>query len=63
VEARFLSYDMEGREVCVYFVPLSETSTEVIEVFDAETENPLDMQVAGWQAIIDNYALYCTSSK
>ncbi|MCO6360840.1 uncharacterized protein YndB with AHSA1/START domain [Roseivirga pacifica] len=24
-------------------------------VFDAENENPVDMQKAGWQAILDNY--------
>lgn len=29
--------------------------TIVRETFDAEAENPVDMQRAGWQAILDNY--------
>lgn len=28
---------------------------EVIETFDAETQNPIEMQRAGWQAILDNF--------
>lgn len=27
----------------------------VTETFDAEAENPVDMQRAGWQAILDNF--------
>jgi uncharacterized protein YndB with AHSA1/START domain len=33
--------------------------TIVTTVFDAETENPIAMQQAGWQAILDNYKSYC----
>lgn len=29
--------------------------TEVIETFDAETENSLELQKSGWQAILDNF--------
>jgi len=29
--------------------------TRVREIFDAETENPEDMQRAGWQAILDSF--------
>ncbi|QGY42243.1 hypothetical protein GM418_00800 [Maribellus comscasis] len=29
--------------------------TYVTEVFEAETQNPLEMQKAGWQAILDNF--------
>ena len=32
--------------------------TVVREVADPETENPLEMQVAGWQAILNNFAAY-----
>lgn len=32
--------------------------TSVVETFDAETENPLDMQKTGWQAILDNFKKY-----
>jgi hypothetical protein len=27
----------------------------VRETFDAETENPVEMQKLGWQAILDNF--------
>lgn len=32
--------------------------TIVTTVFDAETENDVEMQRAGWQAILDNYRKY-----
>ncbi|WHY64918.1 SRPBCC family protein [Neobacillus sp. SuZ13] len=32
--------------------------TQVIETFDAETTNPIEMQQAGWQAILDNFKKY-----
>lgn len=33
--------------------------TIITEKFEAETENPLDMQQAGWQAILNNFKKYC----
>ena len=35
--------------------------TQVSETFVAETENPVDMQRAGWQAILDNFRKYTES--
>lgn len=32
--------------------------TEVIETFDAETENSIELQQQGWQAILDNFKKY-----
>jgi len=37
--------------------------TEVIEVFDPENENPMEMQRFGWQAILDNLKKYTESLK
>jgi uncharacterized protein YndB with AHSA1/START domain len=31
------------------------TDTEVVETFDAESENSLELQRNGWQAILDNF--------
>lgn len=31
---------------------------EVIETFEAESENSIEMQQAGWQAILDNFKRY-----
>lgn len=47
----------DGREVIVVFTPNGE-ETEVNVVFDAESENPIEMQKAGWQAILDNFEDY-----
>lgn len=32
--------------------------TEVVESFEAEDQNPVEMQQAGWQAILDNFKKY-----
>jgi uncharacterized protein YndB with AHSA1/START domain len=56
VPRELIEYRMsDGREVKVEF---SERAGEVLvrETFDAETENAPDMQRAGWQAILDNFA-------
>ena len=34
------------------------TGTKVTTRFDPETLNPIDMQRAGWQAILDNFKRY-----
>lgn len=36
-------------------------STRVKTIFDAESENSLELQRDGWQAILDNYAAYVGS--
>jgi uncharacterized protein YndB with AHSA1/START domain len=35
--------------------------TRVEETFDAEKENPVEMQRDGWQAILNNFKKYCES--
>jgi uncharacterized protein YndB with AHSA1/START domain len=32
--------------------------TEVSVIFDPETENPIELQKNGWQAILDNFKKY-----
>ncbi len=54
----YLCYVLEDeRKVKVWFEP-NEASTKVIVTFDAENENPLEMQQGGWQSILDNYKKY-----
>lgn len=52
----------DGRKVSIDFTDHGD-STEVVETFDAENENPVDMQRAGWQAIMDNFRQYCEANK
>lgn len=44
----------DGRKVRITFTPQGE-ETRVVEVFDAEQSNPMELQRAGWQAILDNF--------
>jgi uncharacterized protein YndB with AHSA1/START domain len=44
----------DGREVHVEFVERA-GGVLVKETFDAETENPPELQRTGWQAILDNF--------
>ncbi len=54
-----IAYHMsDGRKVKVDFVQKSENETEVIETFDPESENSLDMQRDGWLAILNNFKKY-----
>ena len=54
-EFEFLAFTMpDGREVQVRFESQGDT-TNVIETFDPEDQNPLEMQRAGWFAILENY--------
>lgn len=47
----------DGRQAAVVFGEKGD-QTEVIVTFDPETENPVEMQKAGWQAILDNFKKY-----
>lgn len=47
----------DGRQVVIAFTDLGE-STRVDIVFDAENQNPVELQQGGWQAILDNFKKY-----
>lgn len=56
-----IAYTMaDGRKVIVEF-SAEGVATKVVERFDAENENPVDMQQMGWQAILDNFKKYTES--
>ena len=58
VEQESIDYTMDdGRKVSVQFKPEG-NRTRVVETFDAENTNPIEMQRAGWQAILDNFGKY-----
>lgn len=61
VPNQLIEYRMsDGREVRVEFEQ-NEDGVFVRETFDAETENSPELQKAGWQAILDNFAHYVES--
>jgi uncharacterized protein YndB with AHSA1/START domain len=58
-----IAYTLEdGRKVTISFISQGD-ETKVIETFDAESTNPIEMQEAGWQAILDNFKKYINNSK
>ena len=57
-----ISYTLgDGRKVTITFKGQG-NETEVIETFDAETSNSIEMQQTGWQAILDNFKTYVEQS-
>lgn len=53
-----IGYAMDDkRKVTVTFTD-RDGGTEVTEIFDPETENPIKMQREGWQAILENFRKY-----
>jgi uncharacterized protein YndB with AHSA1/START domain len=58
IDQKKLTYTMDdGRQATTNFENLNGT-TKVTTAFDAENENDLEMQRAGWQAILDNFKKY-----
>jgi len=50
----------DSRKVSIDFLK-QENEIKIIETFEAENQNPLDMQKAGWQAILDNFKKHTES--
>jgi uncharacterized protein YndB with AHSA1/START domain len=63
VPQKMIEYRMsDGRQVKVEFVECP-AGVLVKETFDAETENPPELQRTGWQAILDNFARHVEASR
>lgn len=51
----------DGRKVTITFSSEGDT-TKIVQTFDPESENPVEMQQGGWQAILDNFKKYAEDS-
>lgn len=47
----------DGREAEVVFKPV-DNATFIEETFDPETQNSVELQRDGWQAILENFRAY-----
>jgi uncharacterized protein YndB with AHSA1/START domain len=57
-----ISYTMaDGRGVSTEFTG-NDNTTEITSTFEAESENPEEMQRQGWQAILDNFKKYAETN-
>jgi uncharacterized protein YndB with AHSA1/START domain len=54
----FISYTLgDGRKVEINFKSIG-TDTNIVETFEAENQNPIEMQRNGWQSILNNFKNY-----
>jgi len=56
------TYEFGGRYATVEFEEEKE-QTKITITFDAEQENPIELQEAGWQAILKNFEKYVASNE
>lgn len=57
-EHEYIAYTIgDGRKVAVSF-SAENGATKIVESFEAEGVNSVEMQRAGWQAILDNFKTY-----
>jgi uncharacterized protein YndB with AHSA1/START domain len=57
---RSLSYTFDGRNAEVLFEEQKDATLVTIQ-FDPESENPVELQKSGWQAILNNFKSYVES--
>jgi uncharacterized protein YndB with AHSA1/START domain len=50
-----IAYTMSDGRSCEILFEEREGGTRVTESFDAESQNPVEMQRSGWQAILDRF--------
>ena len=59
--SKTIEYTMgDGRKVQVYFTE-EKGQSHIVETFEPESMNPVEMQRGGWQAILDNFKKYTES--
>jgi uncharacterized protein YndB with AHSA1/START domain len=52
----------DGRKVKITFSDLGK-ETKVVETFETENTNPVEMQRGGWQAILNNFKKYTEANQ
>ncbi|HMH32895.1 MAG TPA: SRPBCC family protein [Puia sp.] len=58
---QYMEYTLgDGRKVQITF-SVTGNETRIVETFEPEGTNPIEMQRGGWQAIMDNFKKYVES--
>ena len=52
---RFIEYTMGDGRICKITFSKEDDKTHIVEEFEAETENSVELQQGGWQAILNNF--------
>jgi uncharacterized protein YndB with AHSA1/START domain len=57
-ENQLIEYTLgDHRKVSIAFVSIGD-DTRIVETFEPESENTVELQKGGWQAILDNFKKY-----
>ncbi|HNR56540.1 MAG TPA: SRPBCC family protein [Flavobacteriales bacterium] len=56
-----IAYTMGDGRTCEVLFTEENGGTRVVESFDAEAQNPVEMQRTGWQAILDRFKRHAES--
>jgi uncharacterized protein YndB with AHSA1/START domain len=60
---KLIEYTMtDGRKVRISFTS-KDNATQIIETFDAENTNSIELQQQGWQAILNNFKSYTEANQ
>lgn len=61
-EQKSFTYTMTDGRVATTTFEANGDETNVVIVFDAEDQNPVEMQKGGWQAILNNFKKYAEAN-
>ncbi len=61
VENKFLDYTLDDDRGVVVKFEETATGVHIVQSFEPESENPIEMQRDGWQAYLDNFKKYTES--
>lgn len=61
IENELIEYTLGDERRVIITFQVESGKTKIIEIFEAENENSVEMQQFGWQAILDNYKKYTES--
>jgi uncharacterized protein YndB with AHSA1/START domain len=56
-----IAYTLDDNRTVNILFSKEGTGTKVVETFEAESTNPLEMQKGGWQSILNNFKKYTES--
>ena len=61
-ENSIIAYTLDDDRKVKTTFDVREDSVFITQIFEAETQNPIEMQKAGWQAILNNFKEYVESN-
>jgi uncharacterized protein YndB with AHSA1/START domain len=63
IDQEKITYEIaDGRQVTTLSENLGD-STKITSAFEAESDNSIEMQKSGWQAILDNFKKYAETGR